>query len=99
MAVTSDAIRTEMMETVRDLAGPRSINDSVKAMINKAARVAGMPRSRIKKLWYREASVIRADEADHLRHLRLQRLNAEADRLNAELAILKLKRSNLEGGS
>jgi hypothetical protein len=94
MPATAEAIRTEMMEAVRDIAGPRQMNDTIQAMITKAARAAGMSYGRTKKFWYGEISVVPAHEADHLRAMLIKAKRARCERLALQLEIEKAK--NLE---
>lgn len=89
-AAAAEAIRTEMMETVKFLAEPRAMDDSVKAMIRKVARIAGMPTGRIKKFWYGEVLVVPAHEADHLRALRADATRARRERLEIQLEIERM---------
>jgi hypothetical protein len=69
------SVQAECAAHVRALAGPRGPDDSIKALIRRAARASGLGHRRVKAFWYGEAHAIRADEADLLRAKR-----AEAER-------------------
>jgi hypothetical protein len=57
----------EASQLVRRCAEPVSAGESVKALINKAARRTGLSASRVKGLWYAEARSVLAEEMDRLR--------------------------------
>lgn len=48
-------------------AEPVRAGESIKALIRKAARRAGIPQGRARSLWYAEARAVRAEEMDCLR--------------------------------
>jgi hypothetical protein len=57
----------EARALVRKCAEPRPAGDLVKAAIYRASRRLGMPFSRTRCIWYREARRIDAAEMDQLR--------------------------------
>lgn len=61
---------------VRRVAGPREADDSVKALIRRAARRMQWKFSRTKDIWYRDARRIDAEEMDRLRE-RAARIEAD----------------------
>jgi hypothetical protein len=89
------AIASEMSGIVRH-AGAGRPGDSIALLIRNAARALGIPHGRIRRLWYENAQVITALEADRLRAWHRQHLARRADRLNAELAELQRQAAALE---
>ena len=63
----SMSVELEASSILRGLAEPVSAGESIKALINRAARKAGMTTSRTRKIWYGEAKAILAQEMDALR--------------------------------
>jgi len=59
--------QTEAQRILRELVAPPSPGESVKSLIRRAARYAGLEFRRAKSLWYGEARAILAEELDHLR--------------------------------
>lgn len=57
----------EAARLLQALASPSQPGESVKALISRAARRAGLPAGLCKRLWYGEARRIDADTMDHLR--------------------------------
>jgi hypothetical protein len=72
----------EASKLVRRVAEPRSVGDSVKAAIARAARRIGFHHSRTKDIWYAHARRIDAYEMDRLRE--------EAGRVEARIAVAHL---------
>ena len=64
---SSMSVELEASTLLRNLAEPVSAGESIKALINRAARKAGMTTSRARKCWYGEAKAILAQEMDALR--------------------------------
>ncbi len=94
---SATALADEMASYVQE-AGAGRPGDSIALMIRNASRALQMEHGRIKRLWYRNAAVITALEADHLRAWHRTHLARRADRLNAELAILQARLANLNDG-
>lgn len=90
--MTAASISTEMSHGLRQLSGPVRAGDSVKALIGRAARRAGMSYSRAFECWYGRARV-RAEEMDRVRSL-LQAKEQEA--INAEIVELRARLAALE---
>jgi len=66
--VTSiDSVADEMQSRVRRLAFPGEPGESIKAVIGRAARRAGVTFNEAKRLWYREWRRVPADIADKIR--------------------------------
>lgn len=70
-------IVSEASLLVREWAGARGCDDSVKAMIRRAARRLRFTYSRTKALYYREARSVSAAEMDALRKRERQAGDAE----------------------
>lgn len=68
----------EASELLRSLASPAIPGESVKAVIGRAARRAGLTYGRARRIWYRLA-VVTAEEIDRLRREAAQRRGAEED--------------------
>ena len=82
----------EMSAALRRLAEPVRAGESVKVLIGKAARRAGLSYSRAFECWYGRAKV-RADEMDRVRAL-LQAKEQEA--INAEIVERRQRLARLE---
>ena len=102
------SVEVEASEILQQLAGvPAFGAGNVKAAIRTAAMKAGLSFSRARKLWYREARAILADEMDHLRakanELRGRQNDAltRLEQLEGELSVLRAELSGkgLLGGS
>jgi hypothetical protein len=92
--VASMTAVAEAQTLIHRVVGPRGSDDSVKAMIAKAARRVGITYERAKAIWYREARVIRAEEMDRLRTLAAESPDEEAAR--NEFAELTARINRLE---
>ena len=73
LIATSDAVMKEMSAALRDIAGARCADDSIEFLIVRAWR--RLPRdlfshSKVRKLWYGTASLVRAEHADEIRKAR-----------------------------
>lgn len=90
--MTTATISVEMSVSLRRLAEPVRAGDSVKALIGRASRRAGMSYSRAFECWYGRARV-RAEEMDRVRGL-LQAKEQEA--INAEIVELRQRLMRLE---
>lgn len=83
-------VTVEMAGIIRDAAQPGQPGESVKAAIGRAARRLNLGYSRARAIWYGQARMIGAEEADRLRarrrdiaRQRLALLQAEIDRQNS----------------
>lgn len=65
-------VTLEMASIMRDAAQPGVPGESVKAAIGRAARRLGLPYERARAIWYGQARMIRAEEADRLRARRIE---------------------------
>lgn len=83
---------TEMSLGLRQLVEPVRAGESIKALIGKAARRAGMSYGRAYECWYGRARV-RPEELDRVRAL-LQAREQEA--INEEIAELRQRLARLE---
>lgn len=90
--MTAASISSEMSAGLRQLSEPVRAGDSIKALIGKAARRAGMSYSRAYECWYGRAKV-RAEEMDRVRSL-LQAKEQEA--INVEIVELRARLAALE---
>lgn len=90
--MTALSVSTEMSDGLRRLAEPVRAGESIKALIGKAARRAGMSYGRAYECWYGRARV-RAEELDRVRAL-LQAKEQEA--INVEIAELRQRLARLE---
>lgn len=89
----SAAIVSEMQAGLRTIAEPVHAGESVKALINKAARRTGFEYWRAREIWYGRARRIDASELEIVRAcLRKQ----EKASLNAEMAAMHARVSRLE---
>lgn len=90
--MSAASISTEMSSGLRRLAEPVRAGESVKALIGKAARRAGLSYGRAFECWYGRAKV-RAEEMDRVRALiqakEQETINAEIVELRARLAALE----------
>lgn len=77
---------SEASSLLRRVAGPRDVEDSVKALIRRAARRLQWGFSRTKDIWYGNARRIDAAEMDRLRG---EAARAEAEHLRARLVALR----------
>lgn len=84
---------SEAATLVRLVAEPRTVDDSVKAAIRRAARRLGWSFSRTRGVWYRDARRVTATEMDQLR-ARVRRDGEEASR--DDLAELKARIQRIE---
>ena len=71
------SVASEASNLLRAIVSPPRPGESIKAMIGRSARKAGLSFIRAKKLWYQEAARIDCEEMDRLRgavaeHLRGQ---------------------------
>lgn len=76
------SVEFEASRLLRDLVAPPYPGESVKALIGRAARRAGLTFIRAKKLWYGEVrdGAIRAEEMDALRAaVRIKQDEAEGE--------------------
>ena len=90
--MTAATAAMEMSEGLRRLAEPVHAGDSVKALIGRAARRAGLAYSRCYECWYGRARV-RAEELERVRQL----LRAgEREAINDEVAELRARIARLE---
>lgn len=80
------SVADECADHVRVLAGPRGPDDSIKALIRRAARVCGLTPGQVKRLWYGEWKTIPAEVADRLRE---RRAAAEARQIRIRTEALK----------
>ena len=100
----SVSVRAEASSLLRALVAPPAPGESVKALIARGARRAGLSFERARKLWYQEAGRILADEMDALRAAARRRcgeanelarksqdLGDSLDRIDAELAHLRAR--------
>ena len=85
----SSTISTEMQAILRMAAEPASPGESVKAAINRAARRLQLGYRRARAIWYEEARIITAEEADRLRAARAALREERLLRLDAEMALLR----------
>lgn len=90
--MTALSVSAEMSDGLRRLAEPVRAGESIKSLIGKAARRAGMPYSRAYECWYGRARV-RAEELDRVRRL-LEAKEQEA--INVEIAELRQRLARLE---
>jgi hypothetical protein len=96
--MTSAAIAEEMRCSLRQLAGQKMASDSVKSLIGRAARSAGLTYSRAYELWYGRARRIDAHELDGVRaRLQAQRDEADRSRFREEIAEIHARLARLEG--
>lgn len=85
-------VSAEMATGLQRLAEPVRAGESVKALINKAARRSGMSFSRVRELWYGRGKVS-AEELERVRAL--LRTNRQ-ENINAEIAELRERLARLE---
>jgi len=90
--MTALSAPTEMSLGLRQLVEPVRAGESIKGLIVKAARRAGMSYSRAYECWYGRARV-RPEELDRVRRL-LQAKEQEA--INVEIAELRQRLARLE---
>ena len=90
--MTTLTVSAEMSTGLRRLAEPVSAGESIKGLIGRASRRAGLSYSRAYECWYGRARV-RADEMDRVRRL-LQAKEQEA--INVEIAELRQRLARLE---
>lgn len=90
--MTAATISSEMSLGLRRIAEPVQAGESIKGLIGRAARRAGMSYSRAFECWYGRAKV-RAEEMDRVRGL-LQAKEQEA--INAEIVELRQRLARLE---
>ena len=82
----NDMVLIEMQNIVRRAAQPCEPGDSIKALINRAARRMGLQFRRARSIWYATpGTAIRAAEADALRVAELRLLTAERIRLETQM--------------
>jgi hypothetical protein len=82
---------------VREAAEPWTPGDSVKAGINRAARVLDLSFRRAKTFWYcAPEGRVGADEIDHLRRRHHELLETSCGALDAERSVIAAKLSALE---
>jgi hypothetical protein len=92
----STAVLNEASCLLRELAGPRRADESMKAVLRRVCRpLKSWKPSRVRDIWYRDRRVkVRAEEIEQLRELTSQR---EQDRAaKDELAQLRTRISRLE---
>lgn len=92
----STAVLDEAAHLLRELAGPRRSDESMKAVLRRVGRpLTTWKPSRVRDMWYRDRRVkVRADEIEQLRALVNQR---EWDKVaNDELAQLQTRITRLE---
>ncbi len=87
----SSTINTEMQAILRLAAEPASPGESVKVAINRAARRLQLGYRRARAIWYEEARMITAAEADHLRTAQIQLMSERLSRLDAEAALIRAR--------
>ena len=93
----------EAVSLLRTIAAPRAADDSVKALIVRAARRVGFGFERAKSLWYGEARWVDAEEMDTLRAVaaaRAARQEAEAihdrQRLVERIAVIEARLAQID---
>lgn len=93
----------EAASLLRTIAEPRAADDSVKALIVRAARRVGFGFERAKSLWYGEARRVDAEEMDTLRAVaaaRAARQEAEAihdrQRLVERIAVIEARLAQID---
>lgn len=77
------SVESEASRLLRAIVSPPLPGESVKALIGRAARRAGLMFNRARKLWYGEALAILAVEMDALRAAAQGKQEAERERENA----------------
>ena len=95
-ALNASAIPHEMQAIVRAAAEPWAPGDTVKAAINRATRVLGLPHRRTFAFWYLQARAVHAHEADALRRWHRKWQRDKAARLNAELEQLEIQMREIQ---
>ena len=93
---SSMSVELEASTLLHGLAEPVSAGESVKALIARAARKCGLPNSRVKKLWYKEARAILAQEMDALRIAAAKRQKERDDGAKSEFRELSERIARLE---
>ena len=63
----SESVKDEARRLLRQIVSPPYPGESVKSLINRAARKAGLTAGRCKKYWYGEVGLPTAEEIDALR--------------------------------
>ena len=99
--VTADDIRTEISGLLKRSVEPVQAGESIKALIRRAAFRLNLSPGRAKRLWYEEAALIPAHEADTIRRRFEVRAKQRAQVRGMEDEIQDLKRrlQALEGGN
>ena len=93
----SDLLLNEASDLLRQVAGDRRADESIKAVLRRVGRdVKCWTASRIKDVWYRDPRVrIRADEVEQLRALVSERQEPKAE--VDDLVTLRTRVARLEG--
>lgn len=77
MIATAKSIKEEMQEALRDIAGPRGPDDSIGALIRRAAFRSHVPYSRVFKMWYGNAALVRGEDVKNIERARREALHAK----------------------
>ncbi|MDE3023927.1 MAG: hypothetical protein KGI54_19080 [Pseudomonadota bacterium] len=89
---TFKTVSDEMRAALRDIAGARGPDDTVEALIVRAAKLLkDMSYSQVNKLWYGNASIVRAEHADEIRKARKAALRAKIARQKEEITMMQRK--------
>jgi uncharacterized protein YceH (UPF0502 family) len=90
------SIESEASSLLRALVTPPAPGESVKALIRRAGRRAGLTFSRAKKLWYSEARAIRAEEMDAIRAAAARKQGEAESDLRNEIEHLRARLAGIE---
>lgn len=92
--VTNGQLVDEMRGLIEQAVGQRGLGETVSRCLERASRYLGMPYKRVHSYWYRQVSIVRADELENARRkimstqARTKEIEAEIERLrgfNAKL--------------
>lgn len=87
---------SEASHLMRRIAEPVSAGESIKALINRAARLTGINSSRAKAIWYQETRRIDAEEIDRLREVAAARAQKREALAHHDLHELRSRIARIE---